>query len=173
MDQETAARCSQEMANAIAGLYRDEQVPVGQDVLDRFKSAAFYQAYEFIPDGAPAIVLGAEEGPLLVAVQDDRFYKLSFAGFVMTEVTIPETVCEMQRIRPEVATLSVQTLYQQIAAGVMARTTTWAFSLDGGGSALAFQSEQIAQREPSEPERFARALTEALDWPGPGEISPP
>jgi hypothetical protein len=173
MDQETAARLSREMAQVIAGLYRDEQVPVGQDLLDRFKSAAFYQAYEFIPDGAPAIVLSAEEGPLLVAVEGDRFYKLSFADFVMTEVTIPATVCEMQRIRPEVATLSVQTLYQQIAAGVMARITTWAFSLDGGASALAFKSEQVYQREQSEQERFARALTAALDWPGPGEISPP
>jgi hypothetical protein len=173
MDQETAARCSQEMANGIASIYRTAQVPVGKDLLDRFKSAAFYQAYEFIPDGATAIVLSAEEGPLLVAVESDRFYKLSFAEFDPTEVTIPATVCEMQRIRPEVATLSVQTLYQQIAAGVMARTTTWAFSLDGGASALAFQSEQIAQRESSETERFARALTEALDWPGPGQISPP
>jgi hypothetical protein len=88
-------------------------------------------------------------------------------------VGIPATVCEMQRIRPDVATLSVQTLYQQIAAGVMARTTTWAFSLDGGASAIAFKSEQVAGRGQSEQERFARALTAALDWPGPGRMPLP
>ena|GEM_PF-4026221 len=161
------------MAEGIESLYRAEQIPVGQDQLDRFRDAAFYQAYEFIPDGAPALVLVVEPGPLLMAVEGDRFYKMSFAEFDMTDVGIPATVCEMQRIRPEVATLSVQTLYRQIAAGVTARITTWAFSLDGGASALAFKSEQVANREQSEQERFARALTAALDWLGPGQMSPP
>jgi hypothetical protein len=172
VQQGTAIRLGQEMANGIATLFRREQHPIGDDRLDRFKNAAIYHAYEFIPDEADAIVLSVDDLPLLVATQGDRFYKLGFASFEWEDAGTPETICEMVRIRPELASLTVQAVYEQTVANVLTRTSEWTFSVDGKNF-LSFVSERSTGREPSEAERFARALAEAMGWGVAGEISPP
>lgn len=145
MDQEAASRCSQQIANGIAALYRAEQHPIGRDRLAEFRSAAFYQAYEFIPDDALAIVLTIGEMPMLVAVQQNRFYKISFAPFDLSDSSqFPATVCEMLRIRPEVATLAVGARYHVTAGGTLERVTNWAFRLDDKNG-LSFEAS-TAQR---------------------------
>lgn len=172
MEQGIAIRLGQEMANGIAALYHDEGHPIGQDRLDKFKAAAIYHAYEFIPDEADAIVLTVGGLPLLVAAQGDRFYKLGFAPFELEDDGTPETICEMVRIRPELASLTVQAVYEQTVANVLTRTSEWAFSIDGNNF-LSFVSERSTGREPGEAERFARSLAEAMGWGIDGEISPP
>jgi hypothetical protein len=170
MDQDSASRLSQEMANGIASLYRAGTHPIGQNRLNEFRSAAFYQAYEFIPDSATALVLTIDDAPHMVAVDGDRFYKLAFAPFDWTDNDIP-AICNMQRIRPELAKLTVETLYHQAIAGVLTRTASWSFNLDGS-SGISFQTQHTAEASQSDEERFARALMAAVDWEGPGEISP-
>jgi hypothetical protein len=172
MDQDTTVRLSQQMANGIASLYQAAAHPVGKARLDEFKSAAFYQAYEFIPDGATAIVLTIEGLPTLVAVEEDRFYRLVFAPFDLTDIEVPGTLCEMVRIRPEVASVGVGTRYHQTTPGTLTRTTGWAFRLDDKNH-LSFESQHSPEGQETAEERFARVLLAAVDWGSPGKMSPP
>jgi hypothetical protein len=161
------------MANGIAALYQAEQHPIGRDRLAEFRSAAFYQAYEFIPDDALAIVLTIDELPMLVAVQQNRFYKLSFAPFDLSDSSqFPATVCEMLRIMPDAATLAVGTRYHVTASGTLARVTNWAFRLDDKNG-LAFESKHSPESRETVEEEFAGALLAAMGWELPGPISPP
>lgn len=174
MEQETAIRLGQEMANGIATLFRREHHPIGDDRLGRFKSAAIYHAYEFIPDEANAITLTVEDSPLIVAVQRDCFYKLGFASFEWADDGIPQTICSMMRIRSDMASLTVQAEYEQTVAGVLTRTSEWAFRVDGtDGNFISFVTQHSTSQPPGETERFARALAEAMGWGVTGEISPP
>ena len=172
MDQDTASRLSQQMANGIASIYQAAAHPIGKSRLDEFKSAVFYQAYEFIPDGATAIVLTIDELPTLVAVEEDRFYRLVFEPFELTDSEFPGTICEMIRIRPEVASVGVATRYHQITAGTLTRSAGWAFRLDDKNH-LSFESQHSPEGRESAEERFARVLLAAVGWGSPGEISPP
>jgi hypothetical protein len=174
MEQEAAIRFGQEMANGIATLFRREHHPIGDDRLNRFKSAAINHAYEFIPDEADAITLTVEDSPLIVAVQGDRFYKLGFASFEWADDGTPETICSMVRIRTELASLTVQAVYEQTVAGVLTRTSEWAFRVDGTAeNFISFVTQHSTGQPASETERFARALAKAMDWGVAGEISPP
>jgi hypothetical protein len=172
MDQDTTVRLSQQMANGIASLYQAAAHPIGKARLDEFKSAAFYQAYEFIPDGATAIVLTIEGLPTLVAVEEDRFYKLVFTPFELTDSEAPSTVCEMVRIRPEVASVGVGTTYYQASSSVLTRNTGWAFRLDDKNH-LSFESQHSPEGQETAEEKFARLLLAAVGWGSPGKMSPP
>jgi hypothetical protein len=163
---------SQQMANGIASLYQTAALPVGRARLDEFKSAAFYQAYEFIPDGATAIALTVDNLPTLVAVEEDRFYKLAFTPFELTDSEVPSTVCEMVRIRPEVASVGVGTTYYQASPSLLTRTTGWAFRLDDKNH-ISFESQHSPEGQETTEERFARVLLAAVGWGSPGEMSPP
>lgn len=172
MDQDTALRLGQEMANGIKALFDREHHPIDQARLDRFRSAAIYHAYEFIPNEADAIVLTVNESPLLLAVDGGRLYKLGFASFDWDDDGIPETICEMVRIRPESARVTVQAVYQHTVAGVLTRTSEWAFRVDDE-NLLSFVSERSTGQQPDGAERFAHSLAEAMGWGVPGEVSPP
>lgn len=172
MNPETASQLSREMANGIASIYTAATHPVGKARLDEFRSAAFYQAYEFIPDGATAIVLNIDGLPTLVAVEEDRFYRLVFEPFELTDSETPGTICEMIRIRPELASVGVATRYHQTTPGTLTRSAGWAFRLDDKNH-LSFESQHNPEGRETAEEKFARVLVAALGWGSPGEISPP
>lgn len=166
MVQRDAAKRAREMASAVASVYQAEGYTPDSGRMEQFHSAAFSQAYEFIPDSALSTVISlteAESLPLLVAIDGQQFYKLFFGEFEFESSDMPITVCEMTKVKPEVGYVKAEVQYERTPPAPPSRLTGWTFGIDDRFN-LTFTTRFDSEDEADDAEKFARALATAMGW---------
>ncbi len=167
MEQGNATTHAGEMASAIASVCENAGYVLDDNRREQFHGAAFWHAFEFIPDTALATVLSMTEDdglPLLVAIDGQRFYKLGFSEFEWRGDDIPTTICEMTQIDPASGYVRIESLYDPTSAPkALNRTTSWTFGIDGRLT-LTFNTQVSPHGGVDPQETFAHALAGALGW---------
>jgi hypothetical protein len=167
MEQGDATTRAGEMASAIAVVYQNAGYSLDDNRREQFHGAAFWHAFEFIPDTALTTVVSITEDdglPILVAIDGQKFYKLAFAEFEWRSDDVPITICEMTQIDPANGYVRAVSQYDPTSAPkALNRTTSWTFGIDGRFT-LAFNTGVSPRRGVDPAETFARALARALGW---------
>lgn len=169
MEQAEAVHHARRMTEAVATFSQNQGVAPETSRMEEFHNAAFSQAFEFIPNGAVAIVITTteEEGlPMLVAVHGQQLYKLVFGEFDLRGDESPPTLCEMLNLTPENCTVVIETLYAAAAPpGRATRIADWNFTSAAKGSGCRPASVPIKRTKARRLPKRSRARWAGANWP--------